>query len=342
MAKASPSLPTAVTADRTALKQAFLKHHKAPPDLERVFLAGDCSPRTYDRLKTASLWFAPCVVLMDAPPHETDIKPFLKVHALLAQGGLKVPEIYAHDSAKGFMLLEDWGDTTYRRALEKGYPKETLYETALASLLRVQQISAPASVPPYTVEVLVKELNSLLQWGPTRPLEPAALEDARSLWQAVLSPLVQINATQPALVLRDYHVDNLMLVTEKEQETCGLLDFQDALWGTVAYDLVSLLQDARYDVGERIEEHIKTRFRQQQPATFDQATFETAYTLLGLQRSAKILGIFLRKSRRDGRHEMLAHIPRVWRHIQRGLASPLGQPLVPWFNTLFPEGAPHA
>jgi aminoglycoside/choline kinase family phosphotransferase len=160
------------------------------------------------------------------------------------------------------------------------------------------------------------------------------------LWQEVLHPLQALNLLQPAFVLRDYHVDNLMVLEEPGRAACGVLDFQDALHGHQAYDLASLLQDARVDVPLELEADMKTYFKDHQPSGFEQDAFETAYTLLALQRSARILGFFLRRARRDGYTPILDHIPRVWGYIQRGLDSPLTQPLKPWFNRLVPSGDP--
>lgn len=342
MAQPSHLSERALKETRLSLKEAFLKEQNAPLDLHISFLAGDCSFRTYDRLQTQQAWFASSVVLMDAPPPHESLAPFLKVSTLLEEQGLRVPRIYAFDETHGFILLEDFGDLTYKRALQNSSLKETLYLASLETLLKIQTISAAHLLPVFDIEALVKEMESLFTWGLPYSLTPEEKEQVKDLWREELAPIPDFNTQQPALVLRDYHVDNLMVLPGKGVTSCGLLDFQDALWGTKAYDLVSILQDARFDVGESFEEDMKQYFIQQQESSFDEDMFQAAYTLLGLQRSAKILGIFLRRARKDKRPEMLTHLPRVWRYIERSLESSLTQHLRPWFKDMFPHGAPHA
>lgn len=309
----------------------FLKDSGLPPGSRVTFLAGDCSPRTYYRIVPQQPWWRDSVILMNAPPEAEDIGPFLEIGAFLKGAGLRVPEIYAVDHDAGLILLEDFGDQTYNRVLagQETQTRSALYQEMLDVLIYTATLSKGEVLKDFGVSDLIDELNSFLYWGTPTPLTDLDREDARTLWRDVLTPLDA--CTQRGLALRDYHVDNLMRLPAPGLQGCGLLDFQDARWGLPAYDVVSLLQDARVDVGEPLEkEMLNCYIRSLSPP--DRDAFENAYGLLGLQRATKILGIFLRRARKDGRPEMLAHCPRVWRFVQKGLKLPQAQPLVPLFR----------
>ncbi|MBY0264562.1 MAG: phosphotransferase, partial [Holosporales bacterium] len=135
-----------------------------------------------------------------------------------------------------------------------------------------------------------------------------------------------------------YHVDNLMILKGNGKETCGVLDFQDAGFGFQAYDVMSLLQDVRIEISDSFEAEMKSYYLNRQPKGFDRDGFEKSYTLLGLQRASKILGIFLRRIKRDQKIEMQTYLPRVWHEIEKGLASPLAKDLKLWWDEMFPKG----
>lgn len=324
--------------ERHHLRQSFLRAQGAPSDLQETFLAGDCSFRTYFRLYTQKPWFAPQVVLMDAPPPEEDIRPFLKIAALLTKHGVRAPKVYAFEPEDGLMLLEDFGDITYRRALLEGASQKSLYQKAIEVLLQLETIPLQEDVPSFGIKALLKEMGSFWNWGMETPLEPALQAEALEVWRKTLAPLETHHSKRPVLVLRDYHVDNLMVLKGNGKESCGVLDFQDAGFGFQAYDVMSLLQDVRIEISDSFEAEMKSYYLNRQPKGFDRDGFEKSYTLLGLQRASKILGIFLRRIKRDQKIEMQTYLPRVWHEIEKGLASPLAKDLKLWWDEMFPKG----
>ena len=305
-------------------------------DAARRTLAGDASFRRYDRLEAPPFR----AVLMDAPPPQEDVRPFLAIARLLRGLGFSAPGILAEDVAAGLLLLEDFGDATYTRLLADGAAEEPLYALAvdlLVALHRGLGAAAPPQVPPYDDERLLAEAALLVDWYlpamTGRPAEPGLREEYLALWRRLLPPARGVPAS---LVLRDYHVDNLMLLDGREGiAACGLLDFQDAVIGPVTYDLVSLLEDARRDVPQALAAAMRARYLAAFPA-LDRAAFAASYAVLGAQRNCKIVGIFTRLSRRDGKGAYLAHIPRVWRLIEGDLAHPALAPLARWLDRHIP------
>ncbi len=303
----------------------------------RRTLAGDASFRRYDRLEAPPFR----AVLMDAPPPQEDVRPFLAVARLLRGLGLSAPGILAEDVAAGLLLLEDFGDATYTRLLAQGAAEEPLYALAVDLLIALHRVFDPASasaVPPYDDQRLLAEAALLVDWYlPTmtgRPTDPGLREEYLALWRGLL-PLAR--AVPDSLVLRDYHVDNLVLLAERNGiAACGLLDFQDAVIGPVSYDLVSLLEDARRDVPGDLAAAMRGRYLAAFPA-LDRAAFAASYAVLGAQRNCKIVGIFTRLWRRDGKPGYLAHIPRVWRLIDGDLVHPALAPLAAWLDRHIPS-----
>ena len=300
-----------------------------------ALLAADASFRRYYRLAESGRR----AVLMDAPPPHEDVRPYVAVAAMLRGHGLSAPEIFAEDSELGLLLIEDFGDDTYTRLLARGADESRLYALAIDTLVALQRaVDAPPALPAYDEEVLLREAALLTEWyAPAvlgAPLPAALHEEYLALWRAVLPQAALPAAT---LVLRDYHVDNLMLLDGRAGvQGCGLLDFQDALCGPASYDLVSLLEDARRDVAADLATRIKQRYL----GAFDdldRAAFDASYAILGAQRSAKIVGIFTRLCVRDGKPQYLAHIPRVWQILQRGLKHPALAPVAAWFARHIPE-----
>jgi len=347
--------------ERARLKAHFLHQHNAPQDVVATPLPADFSHRRYERLTTSQPWVSPSVILMDAPPAHERVDLFVKIQGILERAGVRVPALYGQDLEGGFLLLEDFGHTTYNRALAtaSSSQRRDLYARAVdvvchlhAQQLSLQELqthhlSNPQNSPTLpspallmTADVLVQELGALFAWGGKEPLTAEALDEAEHLWKDVLSPLDHLNTRHLCLVLRDYHVDNLMVVEGEGIHGCGVLDFQDALCGHQAYDLVSLLQDARVDVEPDLEAAMKKHFYGRQPSGFDQASFEQAYGLLALQRGAKIFGQFRRRARRDGNYQILKHLPRVGGYVQRALTNATAVPSIrslhQWFNRFIP------
>ncbi|GAB5468584.1 MAG: hypothetical protein Kilf2KO_16140 [Rhodospirillales bacterium] len=303
---------------------------------ERRLLAADASFRHYDRLRDAGRG----AVLMDAPPAREDVRPFLRVAGLLSDLGLSAPKILAADPEAGFLLLEDLGDATFTQVLADGGAERPLYDLAIDVLVALQRdwrTEMATDLPPYDLAILLEEARLLVDWYlpavTDRPSDPGLVEDYLTAWREVLA---SVAARREVLVLRDYHVDNLMLLPGREGvAACGLLDFQDALLGAATYDLISLLEDARRDLPEALRDHLLARWQAALPERDrEQDTLDLA--CLGAQRSAKIAGIFTRLDRRDGKSGYLAHLPRVLGLIERNLAHPALAPVAAWFHRHLP------
>ena len=302
-------------------------------------LAADASFRRYYRVADGNRR----VVLMDAPPPVEDVRPYVAVADMLRGLGLSAPQIYAADEASGFLLIEDFGDALYTRLLAGGSDAAALYGLAVDTLIalhcRVAASRKPA-LPPYDEARLLAEAALLVDWyAPSvlgAPLPPAAREDYLARWRLVL-PLARLPAS--TLVLRDYHVDNLMLLPDRaDVQGCGLLDFQDAVCGPASYDLVSLLEDARRDVPAALRLAMTERYLAAFPA-LDRAEFLRSGAILAAQRNCKILGIFTRLWRRDGKPAYLPHIARVWHLIEDELRREAALlPIADWLDCHLPRG----
>jgi len=305
-------------------------------------LAGDASFRRYVRLDGAG----GRAMLMDAPPPQEDVRPFLAVARLLQAMALSAPRILAEDPAAGLLLLEDFGDGTFTRLLAAGAAEEPLYALAVDVLIAINRRfagAAAAVLPPYDEVLLLAEAALLVDWYLPAligaPVDPALRRDYLDLWRELLPAACAVPQT---LVLRDYHVDNLMRLDDRQGlEVCGLLDFQDAVLGPMSYDLVSLLEDARRDVPAPLAAAMRERFLAGFPA-LDHAAFDRSYALLGAQRNCKIIGIFTRLHRRDGKPGYLRHIPRVWRWLEQDLRHPALAPLGRWLDRHIPAAARRA
>jgi N-acetylmuramate 1-kinase len=303
--------------------------------IEPVPLAGDASFRKYFRLTDG----ARRTVLMDAPPPQEDVRPFAALSVHLRGLGLSAPRVEAADAHAGFLLLEDFGDDTFARALAAGASEADLYAAAtdLLAALHAHPAQALVDRPAYDRATLDREAALLLDWFlPEWPASPLA-DEARAAyfdaWHRVY-PLAEIGG--PALVLRDFHVDNLMRLPRAGVAACGLLDFQDAMIGSPAYDLASLIGDARRDVSPQVARACVERYLAGRPG-LDQRGFEAALAVLSAQRNAKIVGIFVRLFRRDGKPHYLKHIDRVWRLLDCDLAHPALDPVRVWFDRHVPR-----
>ncbi|HWB49165.1 MAG TPA: phosphotransferase [Stellaceae bacterium] len=305
--------------------------------VQPALLAADASFRRYYRLTEGERR----AVLMDAPPPHEDIRPYVAVAAMLRGHGLSAPEVFAEDSERGLLLIEDFGDDTYTRLLARGADEGALYALAVDTLIALQRAVTPSpALPAYDEDVLLREAALLAEWyAPAvlgAPLPAALHAEYQALWRDVL-PLAALPA--PTLVLRDYHVDNLMLLAGRDGvRGCGLLDFQDALAGPASYDLVSLLEDARRDVPPGLRAAMTERYLDAFPA-LDRGAFRRSAAILAAQRNAKIIGIFTRLWQRDGKPRYLDHIPRVWRLLEADLQEPALRPLARWLDRHLPAAA---
>jgi N-acetylmuramate 1-kinase len=290
----------------------------------RVALAGDASVRRYERLKGGP---GPAV-LMDAPPGQIDLAPFLRVGNWLRGLGLSAPEVLAADATAGLALLEDLGDDLLNRVLIAGEDESALYAAAVDLLVRLQRATPPDGLPPYDDAKLLAEASLLIEWYAPSLGEPAKAEYL-AIWREVL-PAARVG--ESCVVYVDYHADNLLwLPARAGLARIGLLDFQDARIGPPAYDLVSLLEDARRDVRHPLAETMIERYLAARPE-LDASAFRAAYAVLGTQRNAKILGLFTRLARRDGKGAYLDLLPRVLSYLRGDLRHPVLATLRAWFE----------
>ena len=302
----------------------------------RMPLAMDASFRRYMRLVDG----ARHAILMDAPPPQEDVRPFIAIQSMLRAMNLSPPEIYAAQVRNGLLLLEDLGDGTYTRLLAAGEPEEPLYTLAVDVLIALHRRFEPShapNLPPYDEARLLDEAVRFVDWyvrlatGETAPI--ALRDDYLSRWRAVLP---KAHAAPATLVLRDYHVDNLMRLPGRDGvAACGLLDFQDAVLGPATYDLMSLLEDERRDVPLPLRHKMIARYLEAFPA-LDRDAFAASYAVMGAQRHAKNIGQFARLKLRDGKPQYLKHIPHMWRLLIEDLAHPDLAPVRQWFDETVP------
>jgi N-acetylmuramate 1-kinase len=309
-------------ADREPLIRAFLARHGWGA-ASRAPLAGDASFRRYERLGNGRAR----AVLMDGPPPE-DVRPFLRVADLLRRQGLSPPRIHAADIEHGLVLLEDLGDDLYLRVIERGADPRPLYEAAVDLLATLQRVPPPADLPLYDDAWLMREAMLLVEW-----YRPALATGAKARLLDLWLELLPLARTGPdVIVYRDYHAENLIWLPEREGlARTGLLDFQGAVRGPAAYDLVSLLEDARRDVAPDLAQAMIARYLAARP-DLNPEHFRAAYALMGAQRNAKILGLFTRLAERDGKPGYLRHLPRVRGYLERDLAHPALSRLRDWWR----------
>jgi N-acetylmuramate 1-kinase len=290
-------------------------------------LTGDASFRRYFRIRKSD---GSTAMLMDAPPPHEDPKPFLHVAQYLVEQGLRAPVIYGADTERGLVLIEDFGDTRMREYLDDHPENEKqIYRRAIATLTEIEKAPV-ANVGPYNLAVYLREVSLFADWYlPARGIA-FDRQEFEVLWKAALAPISRPE-WQQVTVLRDYHAENIMLLDDGSQ---GLIDFQDALAGHPAYDLASLLQDARRDVSEELESEMLLFYKDIAKPEYD---FDLHYALLGAQRNTKIIGIFTRLWKRDGKARYLTFLPRMWGLLERDLLHPGLADLKHWFDKNIPD-----
>ena len=293
-------------------------------------IPGDASFRRYFRLNRDG---EPAMLMHAPPPHEDPV-PFLRVAEWLSAHGQRAPEIHSADEEQGWVLLEDFGHDRMRDWLDENPQGErAAYEGAIDALVKLHR-EPPGPFAPYDMATYQRETDLFVEWYcPAAGLDVDA-DSYRAAWSEALEPLLA--RQQPGVtVLRDYHAENIMLLGDpREGAAQGLIDFQDALVGHAAYDLVSLLQDARRDVSRDLEQAMFDRYV---AAAEPGPDFEADYARLGAQRNAKIVGIFTRLWKRDGKPRYLDLIPRVWEAMERDLAHPALAPVSQWFDAHVPR-----
>ena len=277
-----------------------------------------------------------------------NVAAFAGIAQALIERGFSAPRVLAADMERGLLLIEDLGEGLYARAIPAGAHEGKLYASAVDTLAAIYRSSfAPVfeaqgqswRVHDYDQTALLAETGLYLDWYlPRFAVRPS--DDLRAEWEGVWqAAFAGLEAHAPGLALRDYHAENLLWLPDREVEgRTGLLDFQDALFAHPAYDLVSLIEDARRDVSPDLAEPLKDRFFKAAKLN-DRASFDAAYAVLGAQRNAKILGIFVRLAERDGKARYLDLIPRVKAHFDRDLAHPALRDVAALVRKAMPEGA---
>jgi tRNA threonylcarbamoyl adenosine modification protein YjeE len=328
-------------------------------EADRWRIQGDASTRSYERLRIGEEH----AILMNSPrrpdgppvrdgkPYSAiahlaeDVKPFVAMANGLRQFGLSAPQILEAELDTGLLIIEDLGGELVV-AGDPPAPIEERYAAAVDVLvsLHSQHVSEVLPVAPhvqhhlprYDMNALLIEVELLLDWYMPRlgvNVPPATRAVYVALWREALQAVID---SYPSWVLRDFHSPNLLWLPQRNDiARVGLLDFQDAMMGPAAYDLASLLQDARVDVPDALEVALLGRYaraRREIDPSFDPPTFIKSYSTLAAQRASKILGIFTRLEQRDGKPQYLRHIPRVWNYLHRALAHPSLAPLAAWYN----------
>jgi aminoglycoside/choline kinase family phosphotransferase len=289
-------------------------------------LAGDASFRRYFRV----IGEGRSAVLMDAPPPHEDPRPFAAVAEWLASVGLSAPEILARDLDRGLLLLADFGDARLRETLDEDPSREReLYELATDVLIHLHRHPPMPGLPAHGLETWLEELMLFPEWYCEALGLTVDVDGYRAAWIEALEP-VAADGLGPVTILRDYHAENVMLIDGRDGVAhLGLLDFQDARAGHPAYDLASVLEDARRDVPESIERDMIDRYL---AATSHGEAYERAYWALAAQRNTRILGVFTRLWKRDHKPQYTAFQPRMWGLLERDLASPQLAPVRDWFD----------
>jgi hypothetical protein len=351
-------------AEHALLEAAGYGHAK------RTHIQGDASTRSYERLSlddgSAILMKAPAS--RDGPPIRQNrtygeiaklaqnMEPFVALSRGLRARGFSAPEIYAADLNSGLLLIEDLGTT----GLITGDPQQPIderYTAAIDVLIALHTQPLPPAlpvaprveypIPRYDLDAFLIEAELLIDWylphRKSAPLDATSREIFRALWRDTLLDPLNHSATW---VLRDYHSPNLLWLSEREGlQQIGLLDFQDALVGPPAYDVASLLMDARVTVSEKMEVQLLSRYamgRYGADPAFDPTQFASHYVIMGAQRATKILGIFARLDKRDGKPQYLQHMPRVWNYLSRALEHPSLAALKSWYAANVPPPPPEA
>ncbi|MDR2788377.1 MAG: phosphotransferase [Candidatus Accumulibacter sp.] len=310
---------------RAVLLRAWLERACGDRDLRIEPASADASFRRYFRVTLAN---GETRIVMDAPPAREDCRPFLRVAALFREAGVHVPEVYAQDLAQGFLLLSDLGDGTYLNRLNAA-SAPALYRDANSALIDIQRASRPGILPDYDRVLLERELCLFPDWYVARHLG-VTLAGREAALRGVFDALLRNNLAQPRVfVHRDYHSRNLMAVGDAHLNEYpanpGILDFQDAVYGPITYDLVSLYRDAYIAWEEEQELDFVIRYwemarRANLPVDADFDVFYRDYEWMGVQRQIKVLGIFARLYHRDGKSDYLKDMPRVMAYLRRACA----------------------
>ncbi|MEQ1789983.1 MAG: phosphotransferase [Rickettsiales bacterium] len=299
-------------------------------------LAGDASARRYVRVVLGGKQ----AMVMDTPAEGENFPAFVAIAEYLCANGYSAPNILARDMQSGFLLLEDFGDESFTRILgeQNDEIENTVYSAAIELLAkwRNSENQNLLQLPLYDEELYLREVSLFPDWFLPQIMEAKKNAGLRAeymdIWREILG---SFPLAREAFVHRDFHADNLIWLPQRQNiKRLGLLDFQDAVLGDSAYDMVSLLEDARRDVSPELAESMISRYLQQ--TRVDENNFRAAYDILGAQRNSKIIGIFVRLAVRDGKENYLRFLPRVWAHLQRDIKHPLLKNLHDWLAVNVP------
>lgn len=312
--------------------EAFLAAHGFAA-ARRIPLPADASFRRYERLVGGPV----PALLMISPPAREPLGPFLRLAAHLRGLGLSAPAVFAADPDAGLALVEDLGEASFAALLARGADEVALYTLAAETLAQLHRHPPPA-LPEWDAAAMAAAAAATLfdWWWPAafgEPAPPAARAGFAAAARAALAPFA---ADPPVLVHRDFHVDNLIRLDRPGPAGCGLLDFQDAARGHPAYDLASLVEDARRDVGAAAREAALARYVEA-AAVADPARLRAAVAVHAALRHARVAALWTRLARRDGKPHYLRHAPRTWRLLDRALAEPACAPLAAWFDAHIPR-----
>lgn len=327
-----------MTQNRSQQISQFLAQH-GHGESQLFPLAGDASFRRYIRILAKDKTH---YMLMDAPPEKENIRPYVAAADYLCRQGFSAPRIIAGDATQGFLLLEDLGDDSFTRLLAaQPQREEELYRAAVDVLAAWRSHAAKngfydvseMSLRAYDSSLLLEEVKLFADWYLPQVLGAAKAAELRveylTLWHDILTHAADLARDQ--WVHRDFHADNLMWLPQRQGAArVGLLDFQDGVIGDAAYDLVSLLEDARRDVPPALASQMIDYYLSQTGMAPEM--FYANYALLGAQRNSKIIGIFARLAVRDGKPNYLNFLPRVWAHLERDLSHPLLASLKQWLD----------
>ncbi len=264
---------------------------------------------------------ASTLIVMDAPPEHEDCRPFLQVQSLFAASGAPVPQVFEQDLEQGFLLLSDLGSTTYLAALNADNAR-ALYGEATDALVKIQLASAPGVLPEYSRELLLRELELFPTWYLAKHKGVTLTDAHRSTLDAAFEEILKVNLAEPKVfVHRDYHCRNLMLTTPNP----GVIDFQDAVFGPITYDSVSLFRDAYIEWEEQQVLDWLIRYWEKArkaglPVRADFGEFYRDFEWMGVQRHIKVLGIFARLFHRDGKEGYLKDMPLVMKYLRAACA----------------------
>jgi aminoglycoside/choline kinase family phosphotransferase len=312
--------------------------------------SADASFRRYFRASFATR----SLIVMDAPPQHEDCRPFLHIAKLFEATGVHVPHVYAQSLEQGFLLLSDLGNTTYLQALCSGGLAHELYGAATDALIKIQLASRDNELPPYDEALLLREMRLFPEWYIGKHLNATLTDKQHAKLEEVFARIVANNLAQPRVyVHRDYHSRNLMAIPQAGEEenekdnlltSPGILDFQDAVYGPITYDLASLFKDAyiRWEEAETLDWLIRYWEKARKaglPVADDFSEFYRDYEWMGVQRHLKVLGIFARLYHRDGKDGYLKDLPLVRDYLRAACVRYIDlKPLLNLLDELEPSG----